>query len=362
MSVAVHSRSLLPAYARQDVTFVEGDGAWLVDSEGRRYLDLVAGIAVVGLGHGHPAPLAAAREQLERLWHVSNLYWTEPMVSLAERLSARFGGASAFFCNSGAEAVEAALKYARKASGRPAVVALEGSFHGRTMGALSVTGQPAKRDPFAPLVPGVRVRAAERRRVARGGGRSRHGLHPARADPGRGRSPRRGQDDFLAAARTHRRRARRAARPRRGADRRGADRARSSPTSSSASAPTRSRSPRASPTGFRSAASSSPTMRRRASSPATTRAPSAATRLPARRLAPSATRSTTSCWRRSASKAPSSLGGWPRCRGVVAVRGRGLLLAAELDRPAADVVASLPRARVCSSARQASRRCASRRR
>jgi acetylornithine/succinyldiaminopimelate/putrescine aminotransferase len=156
MSVAVHNPSLLPAYARQDVTFVEGDGAWLVDSEGRRYLDLVAGIAVVGLGHGHHAPLAAAREQLERLWHVSNLYWTEPMVSLAERLSARFGGASAFFCNSGAEAVEAALKYARKASGRPAVVALEGSFHGRTMGALSVTGQPAKRDPFAPLVPNVR--------------------------------------------------------------------------------------------------------------------------------------------------------------------------------------------------------------
>jgi acetylornithine/N-succinyldiaminopimelate aminotransferase len=155
VSVATQGSSLLPAYARQDVTFVEGNGASLVDAEGRRYLDLVAGIAVVGLGHCHPAPLAAAREQLERLWHVSNLYWTEPMASLADRLSSRFGGASAFFCNSGAEAVEAALKYARKATGKAGMVALEESFHGRTMGALSVTGQPAKRAAFEPLVQGA---------------------------------------------------------------------------------------------------------------------------------------------------------------------------------------------------------------
>jgi acetylornithine/N-succinyldiaminopimelate aminotransferase len=155
VSVATLDSPLLPAYARLDVTFVDGEGAWLVDDEGRRYLDLVAGIAVVGLGHCHPAPLAAAQEQLERLWHASNLYWTEPMASLANRLSSKFGGASAFFCNSGAEAVEAALKYARKATGKPGVVALEGSFHGRTLGALSVTGQPAKREAFEPLVPGV---------------------------------------------------------------------------------------------------------------------------------------------------------------------------------------------------------------
>jgi predicted acetylornithine/succinylornithine family transaminase len=147
--------SVLPTYARQDVTFVSGDGSWLVAESGERYLDLVAGIAVVGLGHCHPAPLGAAREQLDRLWHTSNLYWTEPMAALAERLSARFGGAQAFFCNSGAEAVEAGLKYARKATGRPGVVALEGSFHGRTMGALSATGQPAKREAFGPLLPGV---------------------------------------------------------------------------------------------------------------------------------------------------------------------------------------------------------------
>ena len=156
MSVAVSHAALLPTYARQDVTFVEGEGAWLVDADGRRYLDLLAGIAVVGLGHRHPAPLAAARAQLDRLWHVSNLFWTEPMEQLAGLLSDRFGGAAAFFCNSGGESVEAALKWARKATGRAEVVALEGSFHGRTLGALSVTGQPAKRAAFEPLLPGVR--------------------------------------------------------------------------------------------------------------------------------------------------------------------------------------------------------------
>jgi predicted acetylornithine/succinylornithine family transaminase len=148
--------AFLPVYPRADVTFVAGEGAWLVDTEGRRYLDFCTGIAVVGLGHLHPAPLAAAQAQLERLWHVSNLYWTEPMAALAEQLSARFGGAQAFFCNSGAEAVEAALKYARRATGKPGVVAVDGSFHGRTLGALAATGQPAKRRAFEPLVPGVR--------------------------------------------------------------------------------------------------------------------------------------------------------------------------------------------------------------
>jgi acetylornithine aminotransferase len=152
---------LLPTYARFPVTFVDGEGSWLVADDGRRYLDLVAGIAVVGLGHRHPAPLEAAHEQLDRLWHVSNLYSTQPMEELAARLSERFGGAHAFFCNSGTEAVEAALKWARKVTGRPGLVALEGSFHGRTMGALSITGQPAKRAPFEPLVPGVRFATPE---------------------------------------------------------------------------------------------------------------------------------------------------------------------------------------------------------
>ena len=143
-------------YARHDVTFVSGDGVWRTDADGKRYLDLLAGIAVVSLGHCHPAPLAAAHEQLDALWHTSNLYSTEPMLRLAELLSARFGGARAFFCNSGAEAIEAALKWARKATGKAGVAALEGSFHGRTHGALAATGQPGKRAPFEPLAPAVR--------------------------------------------------------------------------------------------------------------------------------------------------------------------------------------------------------------
>jgi predicted acetylornithine/succinylornithine family transaminase len=146
---------LLPTYARADVTFVEGDGSWLTDANGKRYLDLLGGIAVVGLGHKHPAPLAAAHAQLDKLWHTSNLFYTEPMDELAAKLSDRLGGAQAFFCNSGAESIEAALKWARKVTGRVEFVALDGSFHGRTMGALSVTGQPAKRAAFAPLVPGA---------------------------------------------------------------------------------------------------------------------------------------------------------------------------------------------------------------
>ena len=154
MTVVAHS-PVLPVYARQDLTFVHGEATTLYDADGHAYLDFIAGIAVVGLGHCHPAPLAAAHAQLDRLWHVSNLYWTEPMVDLAQRLSARAGGARAFFCNSGAEAVEAGLKYARKVTGKPGVVSLSGSFHGRTMGALSVTGQPGKREAFEPLLPHV---------------------------------------------------------------------------------------------------------------------------------------------------------------------------------------------------------------
>jgi acetylornithine/N-succinyldiaminopimelate aminotransferase len=155
-AVTTPADRLLPTYARADVTIVRGEGVRVWDADGREYLDFGSGIAVVGLGHRHPGPLAAAHEQLDRLWHASNLYRTEPAEQLAAKLSERFGGAQAFFCTSGAEAVEAALKYARKATGKPGVVALEGSFHGRTLGALSATGQPAKREPFAPLLPGVR--------------------------------------------------------------------------------------------------------------------------------------------------------------------------------------------------------------
>jgi acetylornithine/N-succinyldiaminopimelate aminotransferase len=155
MSVAVEN-ALLPTYPATRVTFVDGEGVRLFDDAGREYLDFAAGIAVVGLGHRHPAPLAAAHAQLDRLWHASNLFGTEPARELAAVLSQRFGGAQAFFCNSGAEANEAALKYARKATGKTGVIALEQSFHGRTTGALSVTGQPAKRSAFEPLLAGAR--------------------------------------------------------------------------------------------------------------------------------------------------------------------------------------------------------------
>jgi acetylornithine aminotransferase len=127
---------------------------WLFDEDDRRYLDFGGGIAVVALGHRHPAPLGAAQEQLDQLWHASNLFGTLPGQHLAQRLSVRFGatGAQAFLCNSGTEAIEAAIKYAIKATGKHAIVALEGSFHGRTLGALSATGQPAKRAAFTDLL------------------------------------------------------------------------------------------------------------------------------------------------------------------------------------------------------------------
>jgi acetylornithine aminotransferase len=140
------------------VELVSGTGCRVVDSEGREYLDFVAGIAVSALGHAHPAVVDALRRGAGGLIHVSNLYWTEPMVRLAERLTAAAGMERAFFCNSGAEAVEAALKLGRKARpGRSGIVCFEGGFHGRTLGALSVTARPRYQDPFRPLLPGVTV-------------------------------------------------------------------------------------------------------------------------------------------------------------------------------------------------------------
>jgi predicted acetylornithine/succinylornithine family transaminase len=152
---ALDRNAVLPTYARADLTLVRGKGCRVWDDTGKAYLDFGGGIAVTALGHRHPVVTAAAHAQLDALWHASNLYWTEPMLRLAELLSARMGGAQAFFCSSGAEANEAALKVARKATGRTQLVALEESFHGRTIGALSVTGQPGKWEGFGPLVPGV---------------------------------------------------------------------------------------------------------------------------------------------------------------------------------------------------------------
>ena len=143
--------ALLPTYATPSLTLVRGEGAVVWDDAGRSYLDLVAGIAVNSLGHAHPAVVEAVSRQVATLGHVSNLYAHPAVLALAERLLGLLGrDGRVFFCNSGAEANEAAFKLTRR-TGRTHVVAADGGFHGRTMGALALTGQPAKRQPFEPL-------------------------------------------------------------------------------------------------------------------------------------------------------------------------------------------------------------------
>ncbi|MEN3299031.1 acetylornithine transaminase [Pseudonocardia sp.] len=148
--------SLMNNYGTPPLTLVRGEGAEVWDAEGRRYLDLVGGIAVNSLGHAHPAVVEAVTRQISTLGHTSNLYITEPPLQLAEKLLGLLDQPSArvLFCNSGAEANEAAFKIARR-TGRPHLVACHDAFHGRTMGALALTGQPAKREPFEPMPPGV---------------------------------------------------------------------------------------------------------------------------------------------------------------------------------------------------------------
>ncbi|HEY2141603.1 MAG TPA: acetylornithine/succinylornithine family transaminase [Solirubrobacteraceae bacterium] len=148
---------VIPSYARFPVEFVRGEGPLLWDAEGNEYLDFLCGISVTNLGHCHPRVVEAAREQLGRLMHASNLFYTEPAMRLAERLSQSSLGGKVYFCNSGAEANEAAIKLARKARAGGEVVVVHGAFHGRTYGALSATPQESKQAPFAPLVPGFRA-------------------------------------------------------------------------------------------------------------------------------------------------------------------------------------------------------------
>jgi predicted acetylornithine/succinylornithine family transaminase len=152
----IEAERVIGSYARQPVEFVRGEGALLWDGDGNEYLDLLCGISVTSLGHCHPAVVAAVREQAGRLMHTSNLFYTEPAMRLAERLSVSSLGGKVFFCNSGTEANEAALKLARKARRGGEIVVVEGAFHGRTYGSLSATPQEAKQAPFAPLVPGFR--------------------------------------------------------------------------------------------------------------------------------------------------------------------------------------------------------------
>jgi predicted acetylornithine/succinylornithine family transaminase len=153
----------MATYPAPPVTFVRGEGSYLVDTEGRRYLDCLSGLAVTSLGHAHPAVADALATQATRLLHVSNLFGTEPGPEVARTLDRLVGdgepaGGQVFFCNSGAEANECALKLARRfgSRGRHVVVSAYGSFHGRTLATLHATGQPAKHEAFQPLPEGFR--------------------------------------------------------------------------------------------------------------------------------------------------------------------------------------------------------------
>jgi acetylornithine/N-succinyldiaminopimelate aminotransferase len=153
--------SVIPSYARFPVEFVRGEGSRLWDAEGVEYLDFLCGISVTSLGHCHPRIVAAVREQAGALMHVGNLYYTEPAMRLSKRLAESSLGGKVFLCNSGAEANEAAIKLARKHRNAGEIVTVLGAFHGRTYGALSATPQESKQAPFAPLVPGFRAVPAD---------------------------------------------------------------------------------------------------------------------------------------------------------------------------------------------------------
>ncbi len=152
---------IVPTYSRPDMVFAHGEGVYLFDSEGKRYLDMVSGIAVVALGHSDPEWAQAVADQAGKLTHVSNLYHTTPHIELAKRLVDSSFADRVYYCNSGAEANEAALKFARKWSGKNhgtkkrQIIAFEHSFHGRTYGALSLTHKAKYREPFAPLLPEI---------------------------------------------------------------------------------------------------------------------------------------------------------------------------------------------------------------
>jgi predicted acetylornithine/succinylornithine family transaminase len=158
---ALEAAHVVPSYARYPVELVRGAGTRLWDAEGREYLDFLAGISVLNVGHCHPKVVEAVREQVGRLTHTTNLFYTEPAMRLAGRLAQSSLGGKVFFCNSGAEANEAALKLVRKAKPAGGIVVVHGAFHGRTYGALSATPQESKQAPFAPLVPGFTVVAPE---------------------------------------------------------------------------------------------------------------------------------------------------------------------------------------------------------
>jgi acetylornithine/N-succinyldiaminopimelate aminotransferase len=155
-AVAKDARYVFQTYGRQPLTLVRGKGALVWDANGREYIDCVAGIAVNNVGHCHPKVVAAIQEQAARLMHTSNLYYNDVQPQLAEKLAQLSGMGRIFFCNSGTEAIEASLKLARKYTENTGFIATEHCFHGRTMGALSITHKEKYRKPFEPLVPGAK--------------------------------------------------------------------------------------------------------------------------------------------------------------------------------------------------------------
>ncbi|KAA3664689.1 MAG: aminotransferase class III-fold pyridoxal phosphate-dependent enzyme, partial [Chloroflexi bacterium] len=170
--IEAEANYVLQTYVRPEVVFTHGNGAYLFDTDGNEYLDFTSGIAVTSLGHGNESWVTAVSHQATQLTHVSNLYHTAPHAMLAKRLVENSFADKVYFCNSGAEANEAAIKFARKVgktrnkkqktengkpkpSGKTKVVAFTGSFHGRTMGALAATYKDKYREPFLPVMPGA---------------------------------------------------------------------------------------------------------------------------------------------------------------------------------------------------------------
>ena len=336
---------ILPTYPERPLALVRGVGCTVWDEDGNAYLDLVGGLAVNSLGYGHPAAVQALAEQAAVLGHVSNLFYSEPMVALAERLCALSGQDRAFFCNSGAEAGRGRRSSSRAGSGAPAagpqkhhIVCVEGAFHGRTLATLAAGWSAAKREPFEPVPAGFEhVPRNDLEALAAAVGpetcavlvepiQGEGGVWPIDSAPGSSSRASSATATGRCSCTTRCRPASAAA-------------ARGSAASSRASGPMRSPSPRASPAGSRSARCSRPISPTRASSAATTRRPSAARRRsppPRSRCSP---RSSARAWSRtrarSASTSAARAGALP---GVDHVRGAGLLLGIELaDAPAAEV-------------------------
>lgn len=159
--IAKGKQYVMGTYAQAPVVIESGEGVYLTDNTGKKYLDMVSGIAVNSLGYNHPAVVNAIKEQAEKLIHISNLYWNEPQIALAEKLCKTSGLGKAFFCNSGAEANESAIKLARKyGNGRSTIITMVQSFHGRTLGSLTATGQTKYQKGFAPLPGGFKYTEA----------------------------------------------------------------------------------------------------------------------------------------------------------------------------------------------------------